>query len=310
MGRLNFHKEIHMTTPIWKIAATIGGVGLTGAAVWLNAEHVAADEGWASPLVAASIIVTLCAASAPPLAERAAKTGQPFKAFTIWTFFALAVSFSLSASIARSSGFVAGKIASAEGNNKAALLAEEAYEAAKKAVKDECVKRGPKCLDLEEKRDKARKALATAAPVQSADPGAERLAAVLGIDESSVQLYVPLLLPLGLELGGFVFLAFGLAPRAREIAIETVASPVQPVARRSPAVAKLMQEAAKPAAVGTRAYYLARLEREFPAIAKRVHAGKLSVFAGCVEAGIRKAPAKRSKWTQIDAYAAPEMQDA
>jgi hypothetical protein len=298
------------TIPFWKIAATIGGVGLTGAAVWLNAEHVAADEGWASPLVAAGIIVTLCAASAPPLAERAGKSGQPLKAVMLCIFFGLAVAFSLSASIGRSSGHVAGKIASAEGSNKAARLADEAYEADKKAAAAECVKRGPKCRELEEKRDKARMELARAAPVQSADPGAERLAAVLGIDESSVQLYVPLLLPLGLELGGFVFLAFGLAPRARTIAVEPVAYPVQPVARRSPAVAKLMAEAAKPAAAGTRDYYIARLDREFPAIAKRVHAGELSVFRGCVEAGIRKAPAKRSKWTKIEGYAMPEMQDA
>ena len=29
------------TTPVWKIAATVGGTALTGAAVWLNATHIA-----------------------------------------------------------------------------------------------------------------------------------------------------------------------------------------------------------------------------------------------------------------------------
>jgi hypothetical protein len=295
--------------PIWKVAATIGGTGLTGAAVWLNAEHLAAVEGWHSPLVVAGIIVTICAASTPPLAERASKSGQWFKAVVLWTFFGLAVAFSLSASITRSSGYVEGKVANAAGSNKAAQLAEEAYEAAKKTVEAECVKRGQKCREAEEKRDKARDKLATAAPVQSSDPGAERLAAVLGIEPAQVQLYAPLLLPLGLELGGFIFLAFGLAPRAREIAVATVASPVQAVAEPMPEfvspvqgdaipaepVAMAIASEDAPAKAGTRSYYLQRLEREFPAIAARVQAGEVSVFAACVEVGIRKAP-KARKW--------------
>jgi len=55
------------TTPVWKIAATSGGTALTGAAVWLNATHIAHTD-WGSPLVAAGIIVTLCAAVTPPFA--------------------------------------------------------------------------------------------------------------------------------------------------------------------------------------------------------------------------------------------------
>jgi hypothetical protein len=150
----------------------------------------------------------------------------------------------------------------------------------------------------------ARKALAMAAPVQSSDPGSERLSAVLGVDQGKVQLYAPLLLPLGLELGGFIFLAAGLAPRRREdeIAPEPDASPapaVAKIAKKSPAVAKLLREAAKPGAVGTRAYYLARLECEAPGFAKRVHDGEMSVYAASIAAGIRKAPAKR-KWDAAD----------
>ena len=34
--------------PFAKIAATIGGTGLAASAVWLNAEHIAAAEGWHS----------------------------------------------------------------------------------------------------------------------------------------------------------------------------------------------------------------------------------------------------------------------
>ena len=221
------------TTPVWKIAATVGGSALTGAAVWLNATHIAHTEGWGSPLVAAGVIVTLCAAVTPPFAERAAKTGQPAKAVLLWTFFALAVSFSLSASIARSSGYASGKVATVEQANESAKLAKEAYEAAKQTQQDECKKRGTRCRAAEDAVTAARAKLATSAPVQSADPGAERLAAVLGIQPSTVQLYAPLLLPLGLELGGFIFLAAGLAPRRRE-GLEFRAG-----CERSPAAAKI-----------------------------------------------------------------------
>ena len=300
------------TTPVWKIAATLGGSALTGVAVWLNATHIAHTEGWGSPLVAAGVIVTLCAAVTPPFAERAAKTGQPAKAVLLWTFFALAVSFSLSASIARSSGYASGKVATVEQANTRLQLAKDAYTAAQAAQAAECTKRGPKCRAAEDAVTAARNALATAAPMQAGDPGAERLAIVLGIQPSTVQLYAPLLLPLGLELGGFIFLAAGLAParrRQNEIAVTIEA---QEIANVEPATARKLQEIAtpvaeiaKPAATGTRAYYLARLQREFPEVATRVASRELSVFAASVQAGLRKAPTKSAKWANVDAYMDP-----
>lgn len=303
------------TTPVWKIAATAGGSALTGAAVWLNATHIAHTEGWGSPLVAAGVIVTLCAAVTPPFAERAAKTGQPAKAVLLWTFFALAVSFSLSASIARSSGYASGKVATAEQANESAKLAREAYEAAKQTQQDECKKRGNRCRAAEDAVSAARAKLATAAPVQSTDPGAERLATVLGIQPSTVQLYVPLLLPLGLELGGFIFLAAGLAPARRREHEIAVAIEAHEIAKTEPVRAMELQEIAtpaveiaKPAATGTRAYYLARLQREFPELATQVASGELSVFRASVQAGLRKAPAKRA-WNAID-YATGELAQA
>jgi hypothetical protein len=138
-----------------------------------------------------------------------------------------------------------------------------------------------------------------------------------------------LLLPLGLELGGFIFLAFGLAPARRrefdpntkptdEIAspepfaapAQEIATPIaaasQPaakqIAKSSRAIANLATEVAKPAAVGTRAYYLARLKRELPDFASRVATGELSVFRASVQAGLRKEPAKHSKWAKANAY--------
>jgi hypothetical protein len=293
------------TTPIWKIAATVGGTALTGAAVWLNATHVAHAEGWGSPLVLAAIIVTLCAACTPPFAERAAKTGQPAKAAMLWVFFALAVAFSLNSSIARSSGYASGKVASAEQANTRLQLAKDAYTAAQATQAAECTKRGPKCRVAEDALTAERNALASGASVQSADPGAERLAAVLGIQPSTVQLYAPLLLPFGLELGGFIFLAAGFAPRRREDKIATEPD-AKPVAKTLPAVAKLKADAVATAPKrGSAAYYQARLQRDHPAIAQRVAAGEISVYKASIEAGLRKASARSAKWTKAEAYVKP-----
>jgi hypothetical protein len=66
----------------------------------------------------------------------------------------------------------------------------------------------------------------------------------------------------------------------------------EPVAKPVEAVAKV---AAKPTAVGTAAYYLARLERDHPKLAIEVRNGSLSVFRASVAAGLRKAP-KGPKW--------------
>jgi|EndMetStandDraft_7_1072992.scaffolds.fasta_scaffold33681_2 hypothetical protein len=203
--------------PFWKAAATTGGATLTGTAVWLNAEHVAAGEGWFSPLVFAGIFVTLCAAATPPLAERAVKTGQPAKALVLWLFFALAVSFSLVASITRSSSYRDAQVAETERDNITARLATDAYAIAVADRSIECASgRGPKCREADTQLSQARSALTGATPIRAADPAAERLATMLGISQAAVTLYSPLALPLGLELGGFIFLAIGLSPRATE----------------------------------------------------------------------------------------------
>jgi hypothetical protein len=203
--------------PFWKVAATTGGTALTGTAVWLNAEHIAASEGWLSPLVLAGIFVTLCAAATPPLAERATKTCQPAKAVVLWLFFAIAVSFSLIASITRSGGHRDTQVAEVERANMAARLARHAYEIAVTEHSVECARRrSPKCRAAKTTLSQARTALSLNASIRVADPAAERLGSLLGISHNAVALYSPLALPLGLELGGFAFLAIGLSPRAKQ----------------------------------------------------------------------------------------------
>jgi hypothetical protein len=146
--------------PLLKVGATAGGSALTGTAVWLNAEHIAASEGWFSPLVLAGVFVTLCAAATPPLAERAAKAGQPAKAAALWLFFALAVSFSLIASVTRSSGHRDAQVAAIQQNNIKTHLANEAYETAVANRVADCASgRGPRCRAAEAILTEARRAL-------------------------------------------------------------------------------------------------------------------------------------------------------
>jgi hypothetical protein len=287
-------------TSFWKAAATTGGIALTANAVWLNACHVGGAEGWTSPLVSAGVIVTVCAAGTPPLAERAAKTAQPLKAILLWIFFALALGFSLTTSISRSSGYADGKIAAAEKIAERAKLAKEAYAAAQATQADECKRRGPKCRAAEDAVVEARRNLVATAPAAAANPGAERISAVLGVSEASVEMYSPLMLPLALELGGFVLLALGLAPAARR---EQTAEVVELQAAKPVVTAKpTANQPAKPKSKTKtgRDYWLSRLQKDFPALAAEVESGTLSVYGACLQAGLRKPSGKT--WTQPADY--------
>ena len=84
-----------------------------------------------------------------------------------------------------------------------------------------------------------------------------------------------------------------MAARPCNLADDIVATPIIANATARPS-------SKKSAASGTRRYYLQRLEREHPALAKRVHAGELSVYRACILAGLRKAPAK--DWSKPAAY--------
>lgn len=102
-------------------------------------------------------------------------------------------------------------------NNIKARLANEAYETAVANRVAECASgRGQRCRAAEVALTHARRVLGQAEPIRRADPAADRLAVLLGVSEASVALYSPLALPLGLELGGFIFLATGLSPRSKK----------------------------------------------------------------------------------------------
>lgn len=299
------------TIPYIKILAVIGGAGLTGVATYMNADAIAASEGWLSPLIIGTIILTICGALALPMAEQAYKTGQWLKAAFLVLFFSLVVIGSLLNTLARTAAYRDGQVATGQQANAKARLASEAYAAAQATVADECKKRGERCRAAEATVVTARNALAAAAPAKAADPAAARLSALLGISESAVALYVPLILPTALELGGFILLAFGLAPAmfrkgtTNEVEKINMAhddllrEPTKMIATPAQVIAAA---AAKPARAGTKAYYLQRLKAEHPQLAKKIAGGEMSVYAASIAAGLRKPPAKTSKWTKVDAY--------
>src|SRR5690349_10298085 len=73
-------------TPLDKIVAVIAAIPLVAAETGLNAEHLAASEGWASTLVLGAVGATLAAAIALPIAERALAKGYRLKAFGLGLF--------------------------------------------------------------------------------------------------------------------------------------------------------------------------------------------------------------------------------
>ena len=164
---------------------------------------------------------------------------------------------------------------------------------------------GPNCLDLTRQASEARQRLqearaarAEAKPVEVSGlasviamaSGASSAGVARGIGAVKALLFLILVECLvWLSVPAMTMLA------RREAAIEP-----EPVAKPSPAAAKLMQEAlAMPAKAGTKAYYQTRLRKEFPELAARVERNELSVYAASLQAGLRKSP-KRRKWDAND----------
>jgi hypothetical protein len=196
-----------------KVAATLAAIPLIAAETGLNAEHLAHSEGWMSTLVAGAIGATLAAAAALPIAERAMTKGYWLKAAGLMAFFLIMLAFSFTTSVGRVGAKVDSDAAGARGHNAHLELAKQAYAAAQATQAAECKSgRGPRCRDAEKAVTAARIAL-QAAPAAKAEASMEtRLAAATGLSIETVALYQPLLFPLALQLGGFFFLAYGLAP--------------------------------------------------------------------------------------------------
>jgi hypothetical protein len=122
----------YKTIPLMKFVATGVGIALCGGDTWLNAEHIAHSEGWASSLVVVVILATIGAALALPIAERCAKTKQPVKAGLLMLFFVLMMLFSFSASVGRTGGKRDLETAAARADNTRVVLARDALKDAER----------------------------------------------------------------------------------------------------------------------------------------------------------------------------------
>ena len=199
--------------PYFKIVATGLGIGAAGVEIWLNVEFVAKSEGLASSVTAAVVTASILAAASIPLAERAAKTGHWAKALGLGIVFTCMAAYALSASVERLGSFRDAKIGSVQADNARTGLAKEGYADAVKIRDRECTKPGFKCRTAEEAVKKARERLLEKPVQRVANSMGERVTALLPfLSPEQVRLYQPLILPIGLQFGGFVLLALGLAP--------------------------------------------------------------------------------------------------
>src|SRR5271157_3530122 len=125
------------------------------------------------------------------------------------------VTFSFTTSVSRTGEKQDNATNSAKGDNTRIILLREGYEANKKTAEAECAKNvtGSKCRNAENMVKQSRDALA-AKPVERVENSmALRISSALPfITSAQVEMYQPLVLPLGLQLGGFLMLALGLSP--------------------------------------------------------------------------------------------------
>ena len=100
-------------------------------------------------------------------------------------------------------------------DNGKTLTARLLYEDRKRSAESECTVRGSKCREAERLRDEALNKLSEKPVERQANSMAMRISAVLPFASvEQVELYYPLSLPIALQLGGFLMLAYGFAPKA------------------------------------------------------------------------------------------------
>jgi hypothetical protein len=206
-------QTIKPSVPIIKIVAAFLGFVFAGVEIWLNTEFLAKQEGLVSPVTATVVVASIGAAVFIPIAEAAAKAGQWFKALGFGVVFICMAAYALSASVERIGTHRDANVGAAQADNARAGLAKEAYTEAEKIRDRECTKPGARCRTAEEAVKQARERLLQK-PVQSViDSMGTRITAVLPfLTPEQVRLYQPLTLPIGLQFGGYLLLAFGFAP--------------------------------------------------------------------------------------------------
>jgi hypothetical protein len=234
-----------------------------------------------------------------------------------------AATVSASIVIERTIATQAAAVQAARDANHPLSVAEQALEDAKveaKAAADEAKAEcqsghGKRCKELEqreqaarERREVARTKLATKPAKVIEDPAGVQMASVIGISPVTYRLLqsaspgtiMEIVAPLLSEFGAHMLrLAFGVAPQSSlqskvpaqglpaQEPLQRMPEPV-PESKPEPARKRGRKKAGKRASYGTRAYWLARLDRKRPDLARLVRAGELSANMAAIMAGWRK----------------------
>jgi hypothetical protein len=165
--------------------------------------------------------------------------------------------------------------------------AKAELQAAATEAKAECLTGdGKRCKALKAREESARARVATArAAVVAAGAQADEdpASALFGAWAETYHIALPLALPIWLEIASPILMAYGLSPLQREAPERLQRKPTcKP--RRKPQAASHKH--------GTRAYWLARLDRDRPDLARLVRAGTISANMAAIRAGWRKSPVR------------------
>lgn len=172
---------------------------------------------------------------------------------------------------------------------RALAEAKAELQVAAEEAKAECqTGRGKRCTELERREAAARQRVAEArAKVVAAGVQADEdpAAALFGAWAGLYRRLLPLALPAWLEIAAPALMAYGFAPLQCK-----APAPLQPALQHK-APRKAGRKATRPK-YGTVAYWLARLDRDRPDLAKLVRAGRISANLAAIRAGWRKSPVR------------------
>jgi hypothetical protein len=255
---------------------------LTGYGAWLSWCHFQTILG---PLVAISAAALLVIAEHAWLHSRR-------RALLLGFLGAAAAVFSATVVIDRITATDAARVQGARNANHPRVEAQRALDDAKVELATaaaeaaaECRSgRKKRCLSLEEREAAARQRVETArAKVIAAGAQAHEdpAAALFGAWAETYRVALPLALPMWLEIAAPALMAYGLAPLHRN-APQSL-QPAQP--QRSP---QRRRATPRNRSKRGRSYWLARIERARPDLAKLIRNGEMSVNMAAIKAGFRK----------------------
>jgi len=194
-----------------RVTATGFGAALIGLDSFYSWEH------FRDP---AAPILTMAAALTLPFAEIAWQHKRRALSFGLGALTVLLITIAFTAALERTASQRDAKVGEKRDGNSAITETRAALAKIEASAKAECGKRGPECRKLEAEERTLRKELAGLGAEKIADSMGSRMAQVLPLTQAQIALVQPMLLPVALQLGGILFLAFAAAPSAAETPVK------------------------------------------------------------------------------------------